>query len=281
MAKDPLSEGIKASKKIRIYPDNPENYHQALTLYRRAYNLAVEHYKNYKDKRQDIRMDVKDICKKEQLLSERIYNSLIIDNAVLAAKRTYKKYEERTGFKSRKGDIHTFAMDRFPKKNCPAKHVLGKIYITEDIPQEAYNKGFTVTYNKGRWYLQVQQKISIKAENQGLKRCISIDPGVRTFATCYSESEALVVGDNLSVERLYPLMKKVDRLLSWKKKLENTDAVEEQWYQDRLKYLNKRIQKLKCKKDDILLDMHHQLSYYLVSNYDVIFLPSFETKKNE
>ena len=36
---------------------------------------------------------------------------------------------------------------------------------------------------------------------------------------------------------------------------------------------------LKNKKDDLILDMHNHLSYYLVSNYDVIFLPSFESKK--
>jgi putative transposase len=74
-------------------------------------------------------------------------------------------------------------------------------------------------------------------------------------------------------------MKKVDKLLSWKKLIENTGKIDEKWYQDRLRGIEKKIDTLKSKKDDLLLDFHNRLAYELVQKYDVIFLPTFETQK--
>ena len=108
---------------------------------------------------------------------------------------------------------------------------------------------------------------------------MAVDAGVRTFATCYSAKEVIIAGDDFSKKVLFPLMKRVDKLLSYRKKLENTKQKDKQWYQDRMKFLNREINRLKCKKDDLLLDLHNRLAYELVNRYDVIFLPTFETKK--
>jgi len=287
-----------AVKKIRFYPQNEEKYIQALQLYRRAYNIAVSHYLSGTDKDEEgkfknLRPKIKEQCKKEQEEKNHIYNSIIVDNAVLSALKTFKiimkrnrqKKGEKNGFsklnfKSRKGDIHSFSMDRLPKNLFPASRVLGKIFLTEKIPNEAIDKSIIVTYNKGRWFLQVQQYIKTQSEIQGDVKVIAIDQGVRTFATCYSQSEVIIAGDNFAKEKLFPLMKKVDKLISQKTKLLNLKLEEEpQWFRDRLKYLDKKIYKFKNNKDDIISDLHNRLAYELVSNYDVIFLPTFETKK--
>ncbi|WP_257279933.1 transposase [Endozoicomonas sp. ISHI1] len=47
---------------------------------------------------------------------------------------------------------------------------------------------------------------------------------------------------------------------------------------DRIIHFNREIDRLKCKKDDIVLDLHNRLAFELVSNYDVVFLPTFETR---
>jgi len=288
-----------ASKKIRFYPNEENKYHQALTLYRRAYNLAIEQYKNgtYRaedsGKWRDLRLEIKKVCKEEQENKDEIYNSLIVDNAVQLAKKTFKtiikrnKKLKRNGggdysilnFKSRKRAVHSFAMDRMPKGLNPANKALGTITLTENIPNEAIGKQCIITYNKGRWFIQVQQHIQTSTETQGSIESVAIDPGVRTFATCYSTKEVIISGDDFSKDVLFPLMKKVDKLLSYRKKLENTNQTDKQWYQDRLKFLNRKIDKLKCKKDDLLLDLHNRLAFELVNRYDVIFLPTFETKK--
>ena len=287
-----------ASKKIRFYPEDEEKYIQALQLYRRAYNIAVAHYINdtYKDeenKFKNLRPQIKEQCKTEQEDKKHIYNSIIVDNAVLSALKTFKtiirKNKRKKGdkrgfskisFKSRKGDIHSFSIDRLPKNFSPASRALGKIYLTEDVPNQALNKSVIVTYNKGRWFLQVQQHIQTQSEIQGVVKVVAIDPGVRTFATCYSQDEVIIAGDRFAQDKLSPLMKKVDKLISQKTKLLNIKSEEKpQWFKDRLTYLNKRINRLKNRKDDIISDLHNRLAYELVSNYDVIFLPSFETKK--
>lgn len=286
------------SKKIRIYPKDESKYFQALNLYRRAYNLAVAIYLSgdhldENGKFKNLRPQIKEQCKAEQDKDELVYSSIIVDHAVLSAltsfkavmKRNKSKKGEKTGFstlrfKSRKGDIHSFGGDRFPKSESPFPKALGEIFLTEDVPEEAINKSFIVTYNKGRWYVQVQMSIKLQAESQGEVRPIAIDPGVRTFGVCYSQDEILIAGDGLVKDKLLPLMKKVDKLLSWKKKLLNLQLeIEPQWFRDRMKYINKMIYKLRSKKDDIILDLHNRLAHTLVTNYDLIFLPTFETKK--
>ena len=144
-------------------------------------------------------------------------------------------------FKSRKGVKHSFSIDRMPKGLNPATRALGKIHLTEAIPQEAINKSCIITYDKGRWFIQVQQHIKINAEIQGDIKCVAIDPGVRTFATCYSDSEVIIAGDNFSKEVLFPLMKRIDRLLGERKLIENTKRDEEQWYQDKIRGIDKEI----------------------------------------
>ena len=300
--KNNQSVTIKATKKIRFYPESERKYIQALILYRRAYNLAISRYMegSYKDddgKMYDLRPWVKFACKLEQEEKGHVYNSLICDNAVREAKTTFLslakknkgKSPEQPGFarlhyKSRKGDIHSFRMCRMPAGLSPAVKALDKIHLTETVPQEAIDKAITVTFDKGRWFINVQQHIITQAETQGKVRCVAVDPGVRTFATCYSPSEVIVAGDRMAQTRLFPLMRKVDALLSQRQRIYNQFKKEvkfddmPQWAQDRLRYVQRTMSRLKAKKEDITRDLHQRLAHYLTENYDVIFLPYFETK---
>jgi len=72
---------------------------------------------------------IKEQCKAEQEEKNHIYNSIIVDNAVLYALKTFKTIIQRN--KRKKGDIHSFSIDRLPKNFSPASRVLGKIYLTE------------------------------------------------------------------------------------------------------------------------------------------------------
>ena len=299
---DPL-KGAKVivSKKIRFYPENETAYFDALSLYRRSYNLAVERFRNedYKEesgKFINMRPAIKAQVEQEQKESGRAYNSLISDNGTLAATTTFKAVCSRNkklkgvksgfskiGFKSRKGSKHSFSIDRLPKGLNPCVQALGKIHLTESVPMEAIGKSCIITCDKGRWFIQVQQHIELQTEIQGEVKCVGVDQGVRTFATCFSEDDSLIVGDNFSKEKLFPLMKRVDKLIGQKQKVLNTQKGVKfpdmpQWARDRIVHFENEINRLKCKKDDLILDLHNRLAFELVSNYDVIFLPSFEIK---
>jgi putative transposase len=169
-----------------------------------------------------------------------------------------------------------------PKGLNPCVNSLGKINLTEKVPDEAIGKTAIISKNKGRWFIQVQQHIKIKHEIQGKDiKCVGIDPGVRTFASGFSQAECFKMGEDFAKIKLNPLMKKVYKLIGRKQKilnLFNKNDTLPQWANDNLKYINKKINSLKCKKDDILLDLHNRIAFDLISKYDVIFLPSFETK---
>jgi hypothetical protein len=81
---------------------------------------------------------------------------------------------------------------------------------------------------------------------------VAIDQGVRTFATTYSDSKVIIAGDKFANRILLPLMKKVDKLISQKRKLENIRDNKKQWYRDRMRYLDKKISKLKARKKDLV-----------------------------
>lgn len=292
---------VIASKKIRFYPENEPAYFDALALYRRSYNLAVERFRNddYKDndgKFINMRPAIKAQVEQEQKETGRAYNSLVSDNGTLAAATTFKAVcannkklkgaksgFSEISFKSRKGAKHSFSIDRLPKGLNPCVKALGKIHLTEKVPNEAIGKSCIITFDKGRWFIQVQQHIELQTESQGEVKCVGVDPGVRTFATCFSQDDALVVGDNFAKDKLFPLMKRVDTLISQRQKVLNTQegiAFSEmpQWARDRVIHFDREINRLKCKKDDLILDLHNRLAHELVTKYDVIFLPSFETK---
>jgi putative transposase len=291
---------IIGTSKIRFYPENPVAYNEALALYRRSYNLAVskflnEDYKDTEGKFVNMRPEIKEQVKQEQIENNRVYNSIISDSGTLRAGVTFnavcsnnKKLKgSKSGFsslsfKSRKGTKHSFSIDRMPVGGNPCVRVLGQIHLTEKLPKEAIDKTATVTLDKGRWFIQVQKHIQIQSEIQGRVKCVGIDPGVRTFATCFSETECVIAGDSFAKTKLNPLMLKVDKLLSRKTKvLHSIKELEKepQWATDTLNYLNKEINKLKCKKEDIVSDLHSRLAFELIKDYDVIFLPTFETKQ--
>ncbi|MEZ9834125.1 RNA-guided endonuclease TnpB family protein [Vibrio breoganii] len=294
------SNSIEATTTLKN-AENESAYFDALALYRRSYNLAVERFRNddYKDEKGkfiNMRPAIKAKVEQEQKESGRAYNSLVSDNGTLAAATTFKavcsKNKKLKGaksgfskisFKSRKGAKHSFSIDRLPKGLNPCVKALGKIHLTESVPSEAIGKSCIITCDKGRWFIQVQQHIELKTEIQGEVKCVGVDQGVRTFAACFSKDDALVVGDNFAKEKLFPLMQRVDKLIGQKQKVLNTQKGVKfldmpQWARDRLTHFDREINRLKCKKDDLILDLHNRLAHELVSNYDVIFLPSFETK---
>ncbi len=77
-------------------------------------------------------------------------------------------------------------------------------------------------------------------------------------------------------ETFTPLIGQKQKILNRQKGVKFVDMP--QWAQDRIVYFGRKINRLKCKKDDIILDLHNRLAFDLVSRYDVIFLPTFETR---
>jgi len=74
---------------------NELKYQEMLILYRRAYNLAIEKYTNnkYKDENglwRDLRKEIRFQCEEEQKNKNSVYNSNVVNEAVLSAKKSFK-----------------------------------------------------------------------------------------------------------------------------------------------------------------------------------------------
>lgn len=185
-------------------------------------------------------------------------------DAVIRERKLGKRSELK--FKSKKSPKQAFMVQkltkRFMKKNFK---------VSEELPEEAFGKLTTFSYESGRWYVcaQIHIKTQSITETQGLK-VVSVDPGVRTFATTYSGDSVLKYGDGFFDQKVYPLLLKLDFLLSQRDRSKN-----DQWKRG----YEKKIKRLRWRISDLIRDLHYRVAYDLVMSYDIILLPTFETQE--
>ena len=312
---------VKAVRKVRFYFTSTEQrlkYEQMMMVARRAYNLAVDmcnnkEYINEQGKPVDIRIPIRDKVKKESAENNYVFDTNVCDQAVRIAKSEFitlcknnKKKKNTTsftsfsrlGFKSRKDKKQTFSHPRMGKEGSVCIKSLGRIRLTENLPDECYGKNVDVTMEYGRWFICVQKNIEIKgnrldcSESQGPNKTVSekevkviaLDPGSRTFLTGFSEKEVIVYGKDYSIKCLLPLAKKMRNLYSLREKLKKHELYKKesqdnpQWINDTLRYIENGLNRLCCKRQDLVNHLHRTVAYDIVMSYDVVYLPDFETK---
>jgi putative transposase len=131
--------------------------------------------------------------------------------------------------------------------------------------------------NSNRYYLCLSFKREVK-ELEPTFKMVGLDPGTRTFQTFYSnEGVCGKLGENIT-EKLIPLALKVDKFTSLRfKKKEDSDKF--LYPARKRRHMNIRCKKLRAKISNITDDLHWKSASFLVKNFKVIFLPSFETSK--
>jgi putative transposase len=128
-------------------------------------------------------------------------------------------------------------------------------------------------FENGRWYLCVPETITItKPENQG--RIVAIDPGIRAFATFYSPDECGQIADG-DYGRLVRLAQHLDDLLSRLDKKRKEGRVTAR----RRQGMRKAANRMRAKFKSLVDELHWKTIRFLVSNFDVILLPTFETSQ--
>lgn len=276
---------VVGSRKIRIYPQDESRYFDLVSLSRRAYNLAVAWLKAQErvdlKRRTEVRGDIR-----EQVRSEwagRTFSSIVADEAVSKAFDTFKAclrkwstgQKARMRFRSRKDPVQRFIITRLSTAGSYPR-ALGGVHITEDIPEEAIGKMAVVTRCHGRWYLSVKKMITVcKRENQA-HNVVALDPGVRTFMTAFSPLEAIEFGNGYASDRIVPLLRKKDTLIGKRQRLLNKRC-DEQWWRDQMRCVDKRLDRLSARIDDQVSDLHRRTAHDLVTRYDAIICPPFET----
>lgn len=280
------AQNVTISKKIRIYPTNERLWFDALNLYRRAYNLTIEFMRKGRKPSNEFRTQICDWSHCECEENQVIYNSNLIqaayrkacDTRTAVIKKRMKGEKAELTFMSRSANSQYFVVPRLsPKKEIFPKILQGCRW-SEKVPESAIGKTTIVTYTNGQWFASVRQKQAVPKQKNEHLSVVALDPGVRTFQTAFSGKEASQYGDKFVETKLVPLMLRLDRLLSLRDKLFNKENAQ-QWVQDRLKHCNRLIHKIRMRHQNLVADLHRRVAFDLVSNHDVILLPSFETQK--
>jgi len=205
-------------------------------------------------------------------------------DAVKAAKRRYRETGKicEVKFKSRRDARQSCYIPGSAIRGAGIYHTISGngLRYAEPLPEpRKFEAGKLVqndarlVFEYGRWTINIPEKITInQPENQG--RIVAIDPGVRTFATCFSLDECVRIGEG-SFARIVRLAHHLDDLFSRldpKCKIGNVGA-------RRRHRMREAASRMRAKIRDLVDDLHWQTISRLLDRYDVILLPTFETSQ--
>lgn len=195
--------------------------------------------------------------------------SIAVRDACRAVSNAKKKSKAQGGFNS-----VGFRSRKHPKQGCfiPSSAVkaqgtyhtmLGPLKMAESIPEG--HKDSRLTLHNGQYHLVVpaaaQRRIG---ETQA--RVVALDPGVRTFLTWFSENDAGKIGQG-AFGRIQRLCHHLDNLLSRASKAPR-------WRKHRM---YRAADRMRVRIRNLIDELHHQSARFLVDNFDLILLPTFET----
>lgn len=270
-----LENTVKKSKKIKIFlnPQQRVIVKKWFGVSRFVYNQTIEYLKqpdtkaNWKGIKIRILNSLPEWCKEVPYQIK----SIAIKDACSAVNKA-KKDLKKTGkfcecrFRSRKNLTQSCYIPKSAVVDKGIYHtILGELKYGESLPETFGDCRLVMAY--GDYYLSVPTKNKQqKSDNQG--RVVALDPGVRTFQTFFSENSFGEIGDgaNLKVQKL---CFKLDKLLS---KISKAKCKQK-------RRMNLAANRLRCKIKSIVNELHKKTAKFLVDNFDIILLPSFETSQ--
>lgn len=177
----------------------------------------------------------------------------------------------RLGFKSRKAPIHTtnWQCGAISTKEgyTLCKKGLG---LKLNFDSDWSGSGFKITYTNKRFELIYTVEETLR-ENQSRTdfSAVALDPGVRTFQTCW---DSFSNGFKFSCDsnRLNSLLKSIDKI---NKKISGLKSVK------KIAFYRNINQGLELKINRLVTELHRKIALWLVTNYDVIILPDFNTSE--
>lgn len=140
------------------------------------------------------------------------------------------------------------------------------LYFQEKLPDD--HKDSRLIWRFEKWWMAVpyKEKLSI-GENQA--KIVSLDPGIRSFITFYSPEYSGHLGKG-DFSRIQRLCFHLDNLIS---KRDLTIGKQKR------RSLTKASRRMRAKIKHLIAELHHKTAKFLTDNFDVILLPTFETKR--
>jgi putative transposase len=188
--------------------------------------------------------------------------------AVKEAHQAYWKAKGHPRFRSRKAPMQSCYIPKsaINKDEGIYPKISGQgLRYSEPLPEIPLDSRLVYLYHE--WFLSVPHKNTTHvAEIQG--RVVALDPGVRTFQSFYSENLAGHIGYD-DFGRIQRLCFYLDDLIS--RTSQATGKAKRE-----MKRAQARIRK---KIKNLIKEIHFKTARFLVDNFDVILLPTFETSQ--
>ena len=202
-------------------------------------------------------------------------------NAKLKSKQTGEKQE--LGFQSRRMPSQSlFIPASAIREKGIFPTVLGAIAYAEPILARFYQKrdkgvpkpidevrDSRLLSEDGHWYLCVTYNEKKHASPTGAMRVVALDPGVRDFLTYFSETAFGWLGHQ-AINRIQRLCVHLDRLLS---------RIATCTVRRKKRTMRRAANQIRRRIRNLVKELHCKLVHFLVSNFDVILLPSFDTSQ--
>ena len=201
-----------------------------------------------------------------------------VKNAKVKCKETGEF--QHVSFRSRKRKQTLYLRADSLKKNGFYVRLLGKMKMAEPLPAtpqgtgkvserdtDAEVKDSQLILENGRYFLCVPY-VEKKKPRKPMGRIVALDPGVRDFMTFFSEDSFGWLGRQC-INRIQRLCQNCDNLYS--------RATQEK--RPLRRALRKAANRIKVKIRNLIDELHKKIAHFLVTNFDIILLPTFETKQ--
>jgi putative transposase len=195
-----------------------------------------------------------------------------LQEAVADAVDAFKQAKKNKGvvkFKSCRAfsQVIKFKAGNYKNGNWYGRTTKG-LSFTSPLPIPSYCPyGTQLVYQKGKWFgcFPEYREMNLSSHSS----VIALDPGNRAFLTGYDGEIILEVGKK-DIGRVNRLCSHLDQLMS--------KISKSQGKRQRFK-MRQAAQRLRCKIQNLVGDLHRKVSRFLVDHYKVIFLPTFETSQ--
>lgn len=276
---------VTKSKKIEILPTNDQKamLRRWEGISRYVYNASVKQLnKGRKVYAPDLLKTLPDWTEK---CPRHIRVGAVMDakKAVTAARRKWKQTGEpqRVKFRRKKNNTKSFYLcAQFIKDSGFYVRLLGEMKMAEPLPakpqgpgkkaerdHESEVKDSRVVLKNGRFYLNVTYIEKTKPRDS-IGDIVALDPGVRTFLTMYSEKAFGWLGHH-AINRIQRLCQHADNLYSRAAQVPRPLR----------RTLRNCAQKIQVKIRNLVDELHKKIAHFLVTNFDIILLPTFETQQ--
>lgn len=270
-----LENTLRKSKKTRIYPttEQKKTIKHWFGVSRFVFNKTVEYLQqpetkaNWKAIKTNIIQSLPDWAKPVPYQIK----SIAIKDACTAVSNAKKKYKQtgqvqRVKFRSRKDRSQSCYIPKSAITELGIYHtILGKIHYTESLPGKFGDS--RLVFHHGCYYLTIPHEVpQVASDNQG--RLVALDPGVRSFLTLFSPDSFGWIG-NQDIGRIQRLCQHLDDLISRSSRIKSKAKQRHRKACDRLR------QKIR----NLIDELHHKVAKFLVENFDIILLPTFEVSE--